>query len=260
MSAQDSAYAALGLRSGAGRSQVDEAYRRLIKVHHPDAGGDSMRAAEINRAYSLLRSEGLAMGPHVPPMPIVGHAVRRRAAPRRGSWAFPLLILAVIGTFAAFEARRGLVGFARPADVRWQILEPASRRAVALPMLSFDEPLHSPVISSAIAEATKFHIAKDASAAEIYSRDCQERLRKDRNMAWFDACSAFDEATVTLSSDEELADSQAFNSAAVVARELAAARTLSDDILGADSRLRQIRMQVEMELLPKLDSAAAQPL
>jgi hypothetical protein len=79
-------------------------------------------------------------------------------------------------------------------------------------------------------------------------------------MAWFDACSAFDEAIVTLSSDTELADSRAFNSTAVVARELASARALSDDILGADSRLRQIRMQVEMELLPKLDSAAGQPL
>lgn len=260
MSARDSAYAALGLRSGAARSQVDEAYRRLIKLHHPDvAGGDSTRAAEINRAYSLLRREGLAAGPQHRPVPIVAHATRRRAS-RPGSWAFGLAILVVIGAVAAVQLREGAGVFARPVNVRLPVIVAASPGGQALPALDFDEPLHSPVISSAIADAVKLHQAKDSSAAELYSRDCQDKLRKDRNMAWFDACSAFDEAIVTLSSDTELADSRAFNSTAVVARELASARALSDDILGADSRLRQIRMQVEMELLPKLDSAAGQPL
>jgi hypothetical protein len=260
MSARVSAYAALGLRSGASRSQVDEAYRRLIKVHHPDvAGGDSARAAEINRAYTLLRREGLAAGPQHRPMPVVAHATRRRAS-RPGSWAFGLATLVVIGAVAAVQLREGAGVFARPVDVRLPVIDVSSRGGQALPMLDFDEPLHSPIISSAIADAVKFHQAKDSSGAEIYSRDCQDKLRKDRNMAWFDACSAFDEATVTLSSDAELEDSRAFNSTAVVARELAAARSLSDDILGADSRLRQIRMQVELELLPRLDSAAAQPL
>jgi hypothetical protein len=32
---------------------------------------------------------------------------------------------------------------------------------------------------------------------------------------------------------------------------------LSDDTLGADSHLHQIRSQVDMEILPMLDSAAA---
>jgi molecular chaperone DnaJ len=49
-------YAVLGLRPDAGRAEVDEAYRRLIKLYHPDRmGGDGSRAAEINRAYTMLR-------------------------------------------------------------------------------------------------------------------------------------------------------------------------------------------------------------
>jgi curved DNA-binding protein CbpA len=51
MTAERSAYAILGLRPGAGRAEVNDAYRRLMKRHHPDRpGGDSNRAAEINRA------------------------------------------------------------------------------------------------------------------------------------------------------------------------------------------------------------------
>jgi len=52
-----SAYAALGLKPGADASAVERAYKRLIKQHHPDRpGGDSKRAAEINRAYRELRT------------------------------------------------------------------------------------------------------------------------------------------------------------------------------------------------------------
>ena len=36
-------YAVLGLRPGAGRAEVDETYRRLIKRYHPDRMGGSGR-------------------------------------------------------------------------------------------------------------------------------------------------------------------------------------------------------------------------
>ena len=49
---------------GADAAAVDEAYRRLIKQHHPDReGGDSTRAAEINRAYRELRGGKAATDP-----------------------------------------------------------------------------------------------------------------------------------------------------------------------------------------------------
>src|SRR4029078_3085994 len=53
-----SAFAALGLEPGADSAAIEQAYRRLIKRHHPDReGGDARRAAEINRAYRELRAE-----------------------------------------------------------------------------------------------------------------------------------------------------------------------------------------------------------
>jgi curved DNA-binding protein CbpA len=55
MSAERSAFAILGLRPGAGRAQVDSAYRRLMKLYHPDrTGGDGIRAAEINRVSGRI--------------------------------------------------------------------------------------------------------------------------------------------------------------------------------------------------------------
>src|SRR5690348_11518867 len=56
MRADASAFAALGLEPGADAAAIDQAYKRLIKLHHPDReGGDVARAAEINRAYRELR-------------------------------------------------------------------------------------------------------------------------------------------------------------------------------------------------------------
>ena len=51
-----SAYLALGLEPGADAAAIEQAYKRLIKEHHPDReGGDARRAAELNRAYRELR-------------------------------------------------------------------------------------------------------------------------------------------------------------------------------------------------------------
>ena len=53
-----SAYAALGLDADADDATIEQAYRRLIKRHHPDrSGGDTERATELNRAYRELRLE-----------------------------------------------------------------------------------------------------------------------------------------------------------------------------------------------------------
>ncbi|MBA2635744.1 MAG: J domain-containing protein, partial [Sphingomonas sp.] len=55
MTEHETPYSVLGLRPGAGRDEIDDAYRRLIKRHHPDyTGGDGDRAAEINRAYYVF--------------------------------------------------------------------------------------------------------------------------------------------------------------------------------------------------------------
>ena len=259
MSARDSAYAALGLKPGASRAQVDEAYRRLIKLHHPDrAGGDATRAADVNRAYTFLRRQHLASGPQSRPVPVV---VRPRARPRsrRSDWLFTAMVLAiVIGGVAATQMNSGSGMFARPIRIHWPAADTNFDSAGSNPLVSFDQPLNLTIIDTALAQALKFHSQKDWAGAELYSQDCHANLRRDLNLVWFDACAAFDEATITLSSDQELANSRLFNESAVVAREMTAARALSDDVLGADARLHQIRSRVDMQLLPMVDSAAAE--
>src|SRR3954454_292508 len=57
MAADASAYTVLGLEPDADAAAIEQAYKRLIKEHHPDReGGDADRAAEINRAYRELRA------------------------------------------------------------------------------------------------------------------------------------------------------------------------------------------------------------
>src|SRR5690242_2900382 len=59
-----SALAVLGLKSGADTAAIEQAYKKLIKLHHPDReGGDATRAAEINRAYRELRGGKAAIDP-----------------------------------------------------------------------------------------------------------------------------------------------------------------------------------------------------
>ncbi len=257
MSMQDSAYAALGLRPGARRSEVDQAYRRLIKLYHPDrTGGDGHRAAEINRAYTLLRRSGLAATPRPQRMPMPVPRPRRAGRPRF-RWAMLAALAAVAaGGFAAMD-KRGAIG--RATDrmaIRLPVSETIPLARFSSPVTSFDEPLNLQVIDTAIANAVEFHEAGDPGGAGEFSRQCQVKLRQQPNLARFDACSAFDEATVTLLGDEVVADSGSFDISAVVVRELGAARLLSGDAAGAEFRIHRIRSRVEMALLPRLDPAA----
>ena len=53
MSAED-AYRVLGLEPGASEAAIKEAYHRLIASVHPDRGGSSFLAAQVNRAKDIL--------------------------------------------------------------------------------------------------------------------------------------------------------------------------------------------------------------
>jgi hypothetical protein len=255
MTAERSAYAILGLRPGAGRAEVNDAYRRLMKRHHPDRpGGDSNRAAEINRAYTLLRrrlGEPVRMPVTVPP--------RRRAGParfRRAGWILTIAIIGAAAVLANQDAKRGPTRSAL-LDFQWTGPDTEGGFSDESHLPSFDDPVQPHIVTRAIADAMRFHSSGDLAGAGAYSRSCQESLRRERNLVWFDACAAFDEAMLTLYGDEDQPDSSPFNESAVLTREIAAARILSDDSLGADSHLHQIRSQVDLEILPMLDSAAA---
>ena len=53
----DRAYEVLGLKPPGSRDEVIDAHRRLINRVHPDRGGSSYLAAEINRAKDILLAE-----------------------------------------------------------------------------------------------------------------------------------------------------------------------------------------------------------
>jgi hypothetical protein len=51
------AYRILGLEPGAGEAEIRAAYHRLISGVHPDKGGSSFLAAQVNRAKDILLGE-----------------------------------------------------------------------------------------------------------------------------------------------------------------------------------------------------------
>src|SRR5687768_3368407 len=116
MGIEASAYVILGLQPGADRAAIDKAYRRLIKLHHPDrSGGDPERAAEINRAYFELRGKRASDEPRQPAAGDIGEAIyARRAArartvrpPQRRQRLWPLFAAAAA---IAFFLERDRVG------------------------------------------------------------------------------------------------------------------------------------------------------
>lgn len=52
--ATDDLYAVLGVPSYATSAEVAAAYRKLARVHHPDAGGDAAAFARLAAAYEVL--------------------------------------------------------------------------------------------------------------------------------------------------------------------------------------------------------------
>ena len=251
----DDHYAVLGLRPGAGRAQVEEAYRRLIKLHHPDRmGGDGGRAAEINRAYTQIR-RGL---PEPPPqrrsVPVPIRLPDRRVE-RRTALAATGLLLAAAAALVAMNLPRGAHIDLDTLSLPWDgpVRGAGAGIVSGLAPVDFEEPLHSDLIDRSIADAVKFYQAGDSSATLDFSRSCHNQLRDQPSLAWFDSCAAFDEAIALLESGNDLAEGGAFSSSAVVARHIASARLLTSDILAADSRLHSIRSRVEMSLIPRMD-------
>ncbi len=52
----DWCYRLLGISSGASWEEIERAYRRKAKVHHPDHGGDEDAMRALNEAYATLKS------------------------------------------------------------------------------------------------------------------------------------------------------------------------------------------------------------
>jgi hypothetical protein len=245
MAGRASALAALGLEPSADAAAIEQAYKRLIKQHHPDReGGDSTRAAEINRAYRELRGGKASSDPL---------QFNNVAAARR--WRrWPLVAL-----IAASAVATVILGPSAPlGETMW----PAKPR---LPILQRgtgprEDPiaaaLHKDVIDDAVQDVLRIYRTGDEMALAAASRDCQRRFREEPGTRMLDRCAAFDDAVVGLQDRDPLRDAGPFAPLAVTGRQWSAASVLSEDSLAIDGRLGQIRLRVELALAPHVPPIA----
>jgi len=242
MAADASAYAALGLDPGADDAEIERAYKRLIKQHHPDReGGDSARAAEINQAYRDLRRERHLKAP----LELSDEWISQPTA-RRAWLAFALLL---VGASLFLLLAQGPLaplaeGFASPSSERTAHRpKPAAKKDDVM-----DQPLHVDAIDGAIRDATKLARSSDEMGLATASRDCHHALRTDPSLAQLDRCAAFDDAVVQLQDRDPLRDQGPFSELAVTGRIWSGATGMSDDSVAIDGRLDRIRLRVELAL------------
>ncbi|HEY8434990.1 MAG TPA: J domain-containing protein [Sphingomicrobium sp.] len=249
MTGRASAFAILGLAPGADSLAVEQAYKRLIKQHHPDReGGDATRAAEINRAYRELRGGKASIDPLQFNEDFAGRRRRRR---------WPLAAaFAVVGIGAAVL----IIGPSAPLAKVWETkaelpLTHAAKAATAVHDPMGDE-LHVAIISAAVQNALHLFRTRDEIALANVSRDCEHRFRANPGTMMLDRCAAFDDAVIGLQDRDPLRDGGPFAPLAVTGRQWSEASALSDDDLAIDDRLDQIRLRVELALAPQMEPAA----
>jgi DnaJ-like protein len=246
MAGRVSALAVLGLEPGADASAIEQAYKKLIKQHHPDReGGNSTRAAEINRAYRELRGGKAADDPLQ-----FNDSLAGARSPAR--WPIVLLaVVAAVGGFALGTAPGGMLRL-------WAEGTRSPVRRTAAPIASdpIGGGLNVAEINAAVNEAVRLSQMKDELALANASRDCEQRFRANPGTKMLDRCAAFDDAVVGLEDRDPLRDVGPFAPLAVTGRQWSAASALSDDSLAIDSRLNQIRIRVELTLAPQVVSVA----
>jgi hypothetical protein len=249
MAGRPSALAVLGLDPGADTAAIEQAYKKLIKQHHPDRqGGDGGRAAEINRAYRELR------GGKAPTDPLQFNE-DLGAARKRPHWPVAALI--------AGAAIGGLLVVIGPSD---PLTRPLSAAKAQVPIHHgsgtkgaqdpIGEPLHDQVIDNAVGEAVHLFRTKNETDLDNASRDCQRRFLGNPGTLLLDRCAAFDDAVVGLQDRDPLRDEGPFAPLTVTGRQWSAASALSDDYLAIDSRLDQVRLRVEFALAPQVPPVA----
>jgi hypothetical protein len=259
MSGGGSAYEVLGLEPGAEPAAVELAYKRLIKRHHPDReGGDAGRAAEINRAYFELRKTVAQPLDKMQPNDLAEAIYARRRTHRRHIHhqrrrqppLWPLVVLAVaVAAYLQREQLHVLVD-ELSAQLAESVTSSDDGSASVGPGGEIDAPLDHRAVRSGIRLAASLNRAgkKDSLIGE--SRECHQRLRANPTISRLDRCAAFDDAVVALENHDLAQDGEAFGASAVTARQMAAAKLLSNNYDAIEERLDRIRADVQLALAP----------
>ena len=243
MAGDATAYDSLGLEPGADQAAIERAYKRLIKEHHPDRqGGDSGRAAEINRAYRELRTA----------KPLAKDALELHDEPdeqRKGvGWVIAALCLAgALGALLLVTApMTGSLQDWSPASA--QSLPLTSAAAARAPLDAMYQPLRTGAIDGAVRDAKHIAGTRDEMSLAAESNLCHRKLQSSPDVTQLDRCAAFDDAVVQLQDRDPLRDRGPFSELAVTGRQWSAASALSNDYLAIDGRLDRIRLRVELAL------------
>jgi hypothetical protein len=242
MAGEASAYAVLGVEPDADSAEIEQAYRRLIKQHHPDReGGDSGRAADINRAYRELRQTRDLKDPLEFNLAL---PAERHSA---GFW-LTIALIVVLGAGAWLLSQGNLPPLEQAEGPPVRAAVPASHARAVERDDVMDQPLNLGPIEAAAGEALRMSRTGDEMALADATRDCQRELRSSPSLLRFDRCAAFDDAVVQLQDRDPLRDQGPFSELAVTGRLWSAASGLSEDSVAIDSRLNRIRLQVELAL------------
>jgi hypothetical protein len=249
MAADASAYTVLGLEPDADAAAIEQAYKRLIKQHHPDLeGGDADRAAEINRAYRDIRSER-----HLED-PLELNDDWPDAPPRDRGWlAFAMLLAAATIGLLVSQTPIAPLAELQPLAGATNLGSGHSKNSRIKDDL-MNQPLHSAAIDGAARNALHLTRTSDEMGLARASRDCHHLLRTSPSLLQLDRCAAFDDAVVQLQDRDPLRDQGPFSELAVTGRVWNGATALSDDSVAIDGRLGRIRLRVEIAL-----ASAAQP-
>ena len=232
--------AVLGLEPGADRPAIDEAFKRLMKKHHPDRpGGDGARATEIIRAYRALR-----------PGEQISQEVEFWDRPRKNSARWPWLVLLAAGAMLVMAAIVDPTPRSGPARIGADVAEELGLQETRETSL-IEEPLSEAAIDSAADDARSMVGRRDEMDLAQASRECRLDFRRSRDLAALDRCVAFDTAVVLLQDRDPLRDQGPFRQVAVSRRNWSDAALLSSDSLAIDSRLERIRLKVELRLAPQ---------
>jgi hypothetical protein len=248
MAADASAYAALGLEPGADGADIEQAYKKLIKQHHPDReGGDVVRAVEINRAYRELRASQQLKDP----LELYDHIAEQRRS--RLPWLALGGILCTAVAAGLMIQSPVMSGAAQPFGHRNP--PPLPHKADDV----MDEPLYTVAIDAAVRTALDLHRTSDEMALSAASAECNRRLRANPDLAQLDRCAAFDDAVVQLQDRDPFGDRGPFSELAVTSRQWSSASAISDDYLSIDGRLDKVRLRVELLLAPLIDPEPSAP-